>query len=251
MKYLITGGTGSLGSALVKRLIKDGLVSEIRVYSRDEFKQSEMARNLNSDKVTYWLGDVRDLERLKEACKDVTMIIHTAAMKRMDTISRNAYEVADVNINGTRNVMIAANGNNVIFISSDKAYNPTCIYGATKMVAEGIVLADPFSTVWRFGNFIGSRGSVWKIFEEQKKTGILTLTDPKATRFVMTIQQACSYILNGSVAGLHYPKNLMSMSVQSIAESIAPDAEYKIIGLREGEKLHEAFSEDYVSNNNI
>lgn len=246
MKYLVIGGTGSLGQALVKRLLKND-IEEVRVFSRDELKQSEMVRKLDNDNVQYWLGDIRNLERLKEVCEDVDIIIHCAAFKRMDSISRNAAEVADVNINGTKNVMIAANGKKVIFISSDKAFKPTCLYGATKMVSEGIVLAYPNAVVWRFGNFIGSRGSVWEIFKEQKKIGVLTLTDPKATRFVMDIDEACDYVLSDVEPGLHYPKNLRSMTVEQIANSIAPEAKHKVVGLREGEKLHESFNDNYSS----
>ena len=250
MRYLITGGTGSLGEALVRKLIKKP--NEISVYSRDEYKQSEMSRKLeeeglNAYRVKYWLGDIRNLERLKEATDGVDVIIHTAA------ISRNASEVADVNIIGTRNVMIAGKDcDQIIFVSSDKAYKPESIYGASKMVAEGIVLAKSNGTVWRFGNFINSRGSVWEVFKEQKEASVpLTLTDPKATRFVIEIDQVCNYILSGIRGGMNYPKNLKSMTVLEIAESIAPGAEHKIIGLREGEKLHEAFNDNYSSDKKI
>ncbi len=251
MKYLITGGTGSLGEALVKRLLSFSPIdTEVRVYSRDEYKQSEMSRKLDNDRATYWLGDVRDLERLKEACEGVDIIIHTAAMKRMDTISRNASEVVDINITGTKNVMIAGkNCKQIIFVSTDKAYKPECIYGASKMVAEGIVLARENGIVWRFGNFINSRGSVWEIFKEQKKAGVsLTLTDPEATRFIINIDEVCDHILlSNKHGGLNYPENLKSMTVLEIANSIAPRAKHEIVGLREGEKLHEAFNEDYSS----
>ena len=155
MIYLVTGGTGSLGSALVRKLSKE---HQIRVYSRDEYKQSEMAKD-NNPNVSYWLGCVCDLERLKEACEGVDVIIHTAAMKRMDTTSHNTYTVADVNIRGTRNVMIAGRGKKIIVVSTDKAFQPSCIYGASKMIAESIAIAGG-AIVWRFGNFIGSRGSV-------------------------------------------------------------------------------------------
>ncbi len=251
MKYLITGGTGFLGQALVNRLLIFDSI-EIRVYSRDEYKQSEMARKLDDERVQYWLGDVRDLERMKEVCDGVDVIIHTAAMKRMDTISRNASVVADININGTKNVMIAGKGKHIIFISSDKAFKPENIYGASKMVAEGIVLADPTAIVWRFGNFIGSRGSVFEIFKEQRDAGIpLTITDPFATRFVIHIDDVCDHILSLRSPGLHYPEKLKSMTVGEIAKSIAPKAKWDIVGLREGEKMHEAFDDNYSSKKNI
>jgi UDP-N-acetylglucosamine 4,6-dehydratase len=248
MKYLISGGTGTIGTAIIKRLIEDNNVQEIRCYSRDEYKQSEMARKITSHKVKYWLGDVCDFERLKEACKDVDVIIHTAAMKRMDNSSHNTYAVANVNITGTQNIMRAGkNADKIVLVSTDKAFQPSCVYGASKMIAESITLADPKGIVWRFGNFIGSRGSVWEIFEDQKKTGVLTLTDPKATRFVISLDEAVDCLLSPVGHGLHHPKDLKIMSVQEIADSICPDCEHKIIGLREGEKLYESFNETYTS----
>lgn len=247
LKFLITGGTGTLGEALTRRLMKTA--KEVRVYSRDEYKQSEMARKIPSKNVSYWLGDVCDLERLSDACKGVDIIIHTAAFKRMDQTSRNTFVVADVNIRGTSNVMLAGKHcKKIIFISTDKAYSPANVYGASKMIAEKIVLAYPNGIVWRFGNFIGSRGSVWEIFKDQYKNGLpLTITDPEATRFVIPLEEVCDYVLSDVKSGLHYPKDLKSMTVLEIAESIAPGAKHRIVGLREDEKLHEAFEDNYTS----
>lgn len=240
MKYLITGGTGFLGSALVQRLSKS---NKVIVYSRDEYKQSEMARYSNKN-VSYWLGDVCDLERLREACSGVDVIIHTAAMKRMDNSSHNTYAVANVNIAGTRNVMLM--GKKVIMVSTDKAFQPSCVYGASKMIAESIALAGG-AVVWRFGNFKYSRGSVWEIFSKQKKEGLLTVTDPTATRFVIGVEEVMDYILTKKKPGLYYPKNLKKMTVAQIAQEVAPSIKYKIIGLREGEKKFEAFNDNYSS----
>lgn len=248
MRYLITGGTGTLGKSLVVRLLQQN-ADKIVVYSRDEYKQSEMAREINDERVVYYLGDVRDLERLKDACEDVDIILHTAALKRMDTVSHNSYEVADVNIRGTNNVCIAGKGKKIVFVSTDKAFKPECIYGASKMVAEGIVLAHK-GVVWRFGNFIGSRGSVWEIFEKQKITGVLTLTDPEATRFIMPIEDVCDCVLSDKESGIYFPENLKKVTVGEIAKKIAPEASWKIIGLREGEKLHEEFNSNYSSKKN-
>lgn len=248
MKYLITGGTGTVGQALVKELLTRSDVDEIRVYSRDEYKQSEMARLISSDKISYWLGDVRDLERIKQACEGVDVIIHTAALKRMDTTSHNSFIVADVNIRGTENVAIAGkNAKKIIFVSTDKAFQPSCIYGASKMIAESIILARPNGNVWRFGNIVGSRGSVWEIFADQAKTGKLTVTDPAATRFVIEQKDIVNYILSDAPKGINYPKGLKRMTVGEIAKQVAPEAEWEIVGLREGEKLHESFNEDYSS----
>jgi UDP-N-acetylglucosamine 4,6-dehydratase len=248
MTYLITGGTGFLGGFLVKRLLMTENVDEVRVFSRDEYKQSEMARKIDDRRVTYWLGDVRDLERMRLACEGVDVIIHAAAMKRMDTTSHNASEVANVNICGTENVMIAGRkAQRVVFVSSDKAYQPSCIYGASKMIAEGIVLAHENGIAWRFGNFIGSRGSVWDVFMDQRQSGILTVCHPAATRFIISPGDVCSYLLSDVTAGLHFPPDMEAISIMELAQEIAPDAEYRITGLREGEKIHEALSEDYTS----
>jgi UDP-N-acetylglucosamine 4,6-dehydratase len=247
--YLVTGGTGFLGQALVKKLLKRGDVGEIRVYARDELKESDMCRRIDNPRVKYILGDVRDIERLRGACNGIDIIIHAAAMKRMDISSYNVFEVADVNIRGTKNVMLAGRDcKKIIFVSTDKAYNPTCVYGASKFIAERIVLAYPNGTVWRFGNFIDSRGSVFEIFKEQRDAGIpLTITDLDSTRFVIDIEEVCDYILSNVKPGIHYPPNLKSMTIMEIAESIAPGHPFKIVGLREGEKLHESFDEHYTS----
>lgn len=248
MKVLITGGTGTLGQALVKRLTKNPHVTEIRVYSRDEYKQSEMARKESHKRVKFWLGDVRDLERLKEACEGIDLIIHAAALKRMDTTSHNTFTVADVNIVGTNNVAIAGrNAKDIILVSTDKAFEPSCVYGASKMIAESIILARPNGTVWRFGNFIGSRGSVWEIFKEQAKKGKLTVTDPFATRFVIDVEEVVNCILSGIRGGLHFPGNLRTMTVAEIAEEVAPGVDWELVGLREGEKMHESFTKTYTS----
>jgi UDP-N-acetylglucosamine 4,6-dehydratase len=240
MRYLITG-SGTLGSALIKRLQGKDVI----VYSNDEYVQAELARKYPYAK--YWLGDVRDLERLKDACSDVDVIIHTAAQKRMDTASQNAFEVADVNIKGTYNVCLAGKGKKVIFVSTDKAFNPSCIYGASKMIAEGIALAHK-AVVWRFGNFIGSRGSVWEIFADQAKNGQkLTVTDPNASRFVIDVEEVCDHLLSDVEPGLHYPENLKIMTVAEIAKQVAPDSEWEIVGLREGEKIYEEFNNEYNS----
>ena len=137
----------------------------------------------------------------------------------------------------------------IIFISTDKAYLPTCAYGASKMLAEFIVLEHPCGIVWRFGNFIGSRGSVFEIFKEQEAQGVpLTITDPEATRFVIKIDKVCDYVLSDVKPGLHYPKDLKSMTILEIADMVAPGSKHVIIGDRgEQEKKHEAFNEHYTS----
>jgi UDP-glucose 4-epimerase len=245
---LCTGGTGSLGQVLVNRLLKEG-AKEVRVYSRDEYKQSEMIRHLNNNKVKYWLGDIRDLETLKGACDGVDIIIHVAAMKRMDQSSHNTFDVADVNIRGTRNVMLAGKEcEKIIFVSSDKAANCKNVYGATKFIAENIALAYSNSIVWRFGNIIGSRGSVWEIFKEQKEQGLpFTITDLNSTRFIINIDDVCDCLLSDVKHGLYYPKNLKAMTIKQIADSVEVNHPYVIIGLRKNETLHEKFNDEYSS----
>lgn len=248
---LVTGGTGSLGSALVERLIDEG-AEQVIVFSRDEFKQSEMMRRVCYDgfeRIRYWLGDVRDLDRVQEVCTGVDIIFHVAALKRLDQSSCNTYEVADVNIKGTRNIVLAGKKcERIILVSTDKAYAATSVYGASKFIAERIVLAYRNGIVWRFGNFIDSRGSVFEVFKEQKRENKpLTITDLEATRFVIEMEQVCDYLLSENNPGLYYPQALKKMSIKEIADSIAPNHPSCILGLREGEKKHEAFSEDYTS----
>jgi len=246
---LITGFTGSLGTALVYRLLKNKKIKEIRGYSRDEYKQSEMMRKIKDNRLKYYLGDVRDLERLKDICDGVDIIFHLAAFKRMDVSSHNTFDVAEVNIEGTRNIMLVGKKcKKIIFVSSDKAASCQCVYGASKFIAENIALAYPNSIIWRFGNFIGSRGSVWSIFEEQKKQGVpFTITNLSCTRFVMKIDEVCDCLLSDVKHGLYFPKNLKSMTIKQIADSISPNHPYVIIGMRENESLHEKFFERYSS----
>lgn len=245
---LVTGGTGSLGQVLVHSLLRLG-AKEIRIYSRDEFKQSDMARKFNNKKLKFLLGDIRGLDRIKDCCEGVDYIFHTAAAKRMDQTSVNVFEISDINIRGTRNVMLAGkNCKKVIFVSSDKAFQPSCAYGSSKMIGEKIVLAYDNGIVWRFGNFEWSRGSIWEIlFDQWKKGEPFTLTDPRATRFVIPMCLVCSMLLSESKHGLYFPKKMKSMTVKEIADSIAKDHPFKIIGLREGEKLDEEFTKEYTS----
>lgn len=249
MTYLLTGGTGFLGRAMVEYLLKNENIKEIRIFSRDEYKQSKMAGELNDGRIKYWLGDICDLERLREACKGVDILIHAAAAKRMDNSSHNTYYVAKVNIEGTQNVALAGiRCKNIVLISTDKAYQPSCVYGCSKFIAESIILATPHGSVCRFGNFINSRGSVFEIFKEQKEKGIpLTITDPNATRFVIDIKDVCKFIMTHLSPGLHYPKNLKAMTIKQIADEIAPGHPFIVTGLREGEKMDESFNEDYTS----
>lgn len=241
-----TGACGSLGRVLVRRLLQEG-AKEVIAYDHNEFGMSELERHINDKRVKYYLGDIRDMERLKEAFVGTDIIIHAAARKRMDTVSHNVYELADVNIGGTRSVLVAGYGKKIIFVSTDKAFKPSCIYGCTKAVAEAMVLAYSKGIVWRFGNFLDSDGSVFKIFKEQKKDGLLTICDPNATRFVIEIDKVCDYLLSDVNPGLHWPRDMKAIRIGDLAKEIAPEARWKIVGLRDGEKLFEELSEDYNS----
>jgi UDP-N-acetylglucosamine 4,6-dehydratase/5-epimerase len=251
---LVTGGTGSFGSRFVARLLAEHEPKTVRVFSRDELKQSEMQRvHADEDRLRYLVGDVRDLPRLIRASRGVDVIVHAAAMKQVPACEYNPFEAVQTNVVGAENVVSAAIENDVpltVALSTDKAVNPVNLYGATKLCQEKIVVqgnayaADSvarFACV-RYGNVVGSRGSVIPLFKAQAETGVLTLTDPQMTRFWITLDQAVDFVLDcmGRMGGgeVFVPK-IPSMRVMDIAEALAPDAERRVIGIRPGEKLHE------------
>ena len=226
----------------------------MRIFSRDELKQSEMQRRFADEtRLRYLLGDVRDLPRLTRATRGVDVIVHAAALKQVPAAEYNPFEAVQTNVVGAENVVSAAIDNDVpltLSLSTDKAVNPVNLYGATKLCAEKIVsqgnayAADSparFATV-RYGNVVGSRGSVIPLFRMQAETGVLTITDERMTRFWITLDQAVDFVLGclDSMGGgeVFVPK-IPSMRVTDIAEAIAPDAERRVIGIRPGEKLHE------------
>jgi UDP-N-acetylglucosamine 4,6-dehydratase len=252
---LITGGTGSFGRACTAELLESHEPKAIRVFSRDELKQTEMQAELNDDqRLRFLIGDVRDRDRLARATRGVDLIIHAAALKHVPVAEYNPFEAVQTNIIGTENVVSAAIDNEVprtIMLSTDKAVNPSNLYGATKLCAEKIVTqgnayaADSvarFSCV-RYGNVVGSRGSVVPLFIKQAESGELTITDERMTRFWITLRQAVEFVL-GRVdtmeGGEVYVPKIPSMRVVDIAEAIAPGANQRITGIRPGEKLHEA-----------
>jgi UDP-N-acetylglucosamine 4,6-dehydratase len=253
MIYLITGGTGSLGQALAKVLVKDNIV---RIYSRDEFKQSQMFSHKN---LRFFIGDVRDKERLRLACKGVDIVIHCAALKQVPSCEYNPFEAVKTNIIGTQTVIEICGEVGVkkaLFISSDKAVDPINLYGATKLVAEKLWLSanQHYNTKFsltRWGNVISSRGSVIPLFEKQRDTGVLTVTDYEMTRFWITLKEAVSFVLNKLATmkgGEIFIPDLKSCAIIDLAKVIAPKAHIKYIGIREGEKLHESLGEGYFSN---
>jgi len=251
---LVTGATGSFGSRFISRMLAAHDPKAIRLFSRDELKQFELQRRFaDEDRLRFLIGDVRDLPRLQRATRGVDVIIHAAAMKQVPACEYNPFEAVQTNVIGAENIVSAAIENDVpltLALSTDKAVNPVNLYGATKLAAEKIVVqgnayaADSrsrFACV-RYGNVVGSRGSVVPIFKAQAETGALTITDERMTRFWITLDQAVSFVTEslGRMGGgeVFIPK-IPSMRVTDMAEAIAPDAERRLIGIRPGEKLHE------------
>jgi len=240
---LITGGTGSFGKACVHRLLKES-VKKVIVFSRDELKQCEMAREINDPRIEFIIGDVRDKERLKMAFEDADTIIHAAAMKHITACEDNPIEAIKTNILGAQNIIEAAQEQGikkVIALSTDKAANPINLYGATKLCLEKLFVHAGFSVV-RYGNVMGSRGSVIPLFEEQAKTGRLTVTHKDMTRFWITLEDAIKFVLvclDIMRGGEIFVPKLDTESIMYLAKKIAPDAEIEFIGIRQGEKLHE------------
>jgi UDP-N-acetylglucosamine 4,6-dehydratase/5-epimerase len=251
---LITGGTGSFGSRFAETILENEEPAAVRIFSRDELKQSELQRRFaDDDRLRYLIGDVRDLPRLTRAAKGVDVIIHAAALKQVPACEYNPFEAVQTNVIGAENVIAAAIENDVprtLSLSTDKAVNPVNLYGATKLCAEKIVsqgnayAADSparFATV-RYGNVVGSRGSVIPLFKQQAPTGVLTITDERMTRFWITLEDAVQFVidcLERMGGGEVFVPKIPSMRVTDIAEVLAPEAERKVIGIRPGEKLHE------------
>lgn len=251
---LITGATGSFGNALIAKLLAEHEPRAIRCFSRDELKQSEMAqRHADESRLRYLLGDIRDRDRLERACRGVDVIVHAAALKQVPACEYNPFEAVQTNVIGAENVVAAAIANDVpttIALSTDKAVNPVNLYGATKLCAEKIVsqgnayAADSparFGSV-RYGNVVGSRGSVVPLFKAQAETGTITITDPRMTRFWITLEQAVDFVIDCSASmsgGEVFVPKIPSMTVADLASALAPDCEQRTIGIRPGEKLHE------------
>lgn len=250
---LVTGGTGSFGSAFTRTLLAEHDPAAVRIYSRDELKQSELAREFDDDRLRFLLGDVRSPERLNLALRGVDVVVHAAALKHVTACEYNPFEAVQTNVIGSENVVAAALANDVprtIALSTDKAVNPVNLYGATKLCAEKIVsqansyVGDSparFCAV-RYGNVVGSRGSVVPLFRRQAEDGELTLTDESMTRFWITLDQAVAFVIDslGRMDGgeVFVPK-IPSMRISDLAEAVAPNAKRKIIGIRPGEKVHE------------
>lgn len=254
---LITGGTGSFGRKCVEHLLKHDPPRRLIVFSRDEQKHVHMERNLFPRKqypqMRYFVGDVRDLTRLKRAFGGVDFVIHAAAMKHVDMAEYNPHECIETNVNGAENVINAAIDcgiKKVVALSTDKAANPINLYGATKLCSDKLFVAanslagaeeTRFSVV-RYGNVVGSKGSVIPYFIHQRKQGVLSVTDPRMTRFWITLEQGVQFVLKTlkQMAGgeIFVPK-IPSMNIMDLAKAIAPDCRIETVGIRPGEKLHE------------
>jgi UDP-N-acetylglucosamine 4,6-dehydratase len=250
----ITGGTGSFGKACIEKLLRDHSPRVIRIFSRDELKQSELqGRYADDDRLRFFIGDVRDRDRVTRATRGVDVIIHAAALKQVPAAEYNPFEAVQTNIMGAENIVAAAIDNEVphtVALSTDKAVNPVNLYGATKLAAEKITVqgnayaADSPTRlgVVRYGNVVGSRGSVVPIFLKQAEQGELTITDERMTRFWITLPQAVDFVLKRLAVmegGEIFVPKIPSMRVVDLADAIAPGATRTVTGIRPGEKLHE------------
>ncbi|MFM6399448.1 UDP-N-acetylglucosamine 4,6-dehydratase (inverting) [Planktothrix sp.] len=252
---LITGGTGSFGKQCVETLLNHHQPKKIIVYSRDELKQYEMAQKFDSPIMRYFIGDVRDEQRLAMAMREVDYVIHAAALKHIPVAEYNPMECIKTNINGADNVINVAleqGVEKVIALSTDKAVNPINLYGATKLAADKLFVAannlagerkTRFSVV-RYGNVLGSRGSVVPFFQKLIQEGAteIPITDPRMTRFWITLNQGIDFVLK-NFARMHggeiFVPKIPSMTMTDMAEALAPGVPHKIVGIRPGEKLHE------------
>jgi UDP-N-acetylglucosamine 4,6-dehydratase len=257
---LVTGGTGSFGKKFVEIMLRDYQPQRLIVFSRDELKQHEMRTSgFDHPSVRYFIGDVRDAERLKRAFLGVTMVVHAAALKQVPACEYNPFEAIQTNIMGGHNVIDAAidqGVHRILALSTDKAVNPINLYGATKLCAEKMfVQANVYagakntrSSCARYGNVVGSPGSVIPVFLEQRRRGTITLTDGRMTRFWLTVDQGVKFVircLEQMHGGEIFVPKIPSMRLVDLAEAIAPGCQLEYIGIRPGEKLHEVLvSED-------
>ncbi len=263
---LVTGGTGSFGKKFVEIMLREYGPRKLIIFSRDELKQHEMrAAGLDDPSLRYFIGDVRDQQRLERAFTGVTVVVHAAALKQVPACEYNPFEAIQTNINGGKNVIEAAINRGVrrvVALSTDKAVNPINLYGATKLCAEKMFVQanayagaqdTRFSCV-RYGNVVGSRGSVVPIFMEQRKRGKITLTDPRMTRFWITLDQGARFVircLEQMHGGEIFVPKIPSMKLLDMAEAVAPDCEIECIGIRPGEKLHEVLLSEDESRNAV
>ena len=253
---LITGGTGSFGKKCTEIILEKYKPKKLIIFSRDELKQFEMAQTFSKEEyqcIRYFIGDVRDKERLSRAFHNVDVVIHAAALKQVPAAEYNPFEAVKTNIIGAQNVINVAidqSVKKVIALSTDKAANPINLYGATKLCSDKLFIAGNsyvghkhtiFSVV-RYGNVAGSRGSVIPFFLKCRKAGVLPITDPRMTRFWITLEHAVNFVLKcleTMVGGELFVPKLPSMNIMDLAKVVAPECKNEIVGIRPGEKLHE------------
>ena len=257
---LVTGGTGSFGKKFIEIMLKEYHPAKIIVFSRDELKQHDMQINgFDDPSLRFFLGDIRDLSRLKRAFKNVDIVVHAAALKQVPACEYNPFEAIKTNILGSQNVIDAAldcGVKKVLAISTDKAVNPVNLYGVTKLGAEKLFIQsnsyagahDTRFSCTRYGNVVGSRGSVVPVFLQQRKSGKLTVTDERMTRFWISLEQGVRFVIR-CIEQMHggevFVPKIPSMSVKDLGAAIAPECEIVYTGIRPGEKLHEVLvSED-------
>lgn len=253
---LITGGTGSFGQKCTDYILRNYAPRKLIIFSRDEMKQWEMSQSFPQERfdcMRYFIGDVRDRDRLYRALNGVDFVIHAAALKIVPTAEYNPFEYIQTNVIGGQNIIDAAIDNQVqrvIALSTDKASNPINLYGATKLCSDKLFLAGnaysgtsktKFSVI-RYGNVVGSRGSVIPFFRKMRETGVLPITDPRMTRFWITLEQGVQFVLKSMEkmrGGEIFIPKLPSMNIMDLAQALAPECKTEIVGIRPGEKIHE------------
>lgn len=251
---LVTGGTGSFGKKFAEIVLRDLQPKKLIIFSRDELKQFEMGKTFTDSRMRFFIGDVRDYSRLRRAFSDVDIVVHAAALKQVPACEYNPIEAISTNINGARNVIDAAldtGVKQVVALSTDKAVSPINLYGATKLCAEKLFVQSnayagatgtQFSCV-RYGNVVGSRGSVVPLFLQQRQTGRVTVTDPRMTRFWLTLDQGVALVLHAIQhmrGGEVFVPKIPSTRIMDLVEAVAPHCTVEYTGIRPGEKLHEA-----------
>lgn len=252
---LVTGGTGSFGKKFTRMVLDRYDVNKLIIFSRDELKQAQMRTEFgNNPKLRFFIGDVRDKERLYRAFDGVDIVIHAAALKRVPECEYNPFEAIKTNVIGAQNIIDAAidrGVSKIVALSTDKAVNPINLYGATKLCSDKLFIAgnsyvggkDTRFAVVRYGNVVGSRGSVVPLFMNLKDTGKLPITDPRMTRFWITLEEGVEMVftaLEKMQGGEVFVPKIPSMKITDLAKAIAPECELEIVGIRPGEKLHES-----------
>jgi UDP-N-acetylglucosamine 4,6-dehydratase (inverting) len=266
---LLTGGTGSFGRAFVNYLLKNKIpLKKIIIFSRDELKQFEMNKIFDENQysnIRYFIGDVRDKERLKLALNEVDIVVHAAALKQVPIAEYNPFEFIKTNVLGAQNLIECCLGGSVkyvIALSTDKASSPINLYGATKLCSDKLLIAannikgrqDIRFSVVRYGNVMGSRGSVLETFFQQKKSGLFHITDKRMTRFNINMQQAIDFVIHSLIhlkGGEIFVPKIPSFNIMDLAKAVDKTCKIKIVGIRPGEKLHEEMISIYDSPNTV